>query len=179
MSERQFFRYSLALPLLVPLLAFGVRVFYNLAVGNPWRDFGPPGLLGTVCEFLVLSLVFGAGPYCVFASWAWCQIPHQPLWRTRAIIALSPFLTILPHLCLVCLIQLVWPRGELGSMLFWLTPWYLYIGYPYVVVVFAIYFLVRSRWLFHEPSNHAAQPSHGAPPVEHGCSKRTLRAVGG
>jgi hypothetical protein len=171
MSERTFFRLSLLLPFVVPLVGFGVRVSYNLVAGNRWSDLDAPEPFGSILLYVVYSLVFGAGPYGVFAAWAWCRIPRQSMATTRAIIALSPLLTMIPHLLLGLLILVAWPRSELGNILLHLTPWYLLIGCPYVALVFIVYGLFRRRF--------RARPDDGAPSMPGSPSTGSLRSAGG
>jgi hypothetical protein len=138
-SVATFFRWSLAMPLVLPLLV--------LPLGLARNEVGGLGFL------LLMSLVFGGVPYLVFAAlllW-WSRGKSEAQLRRAGLLA--PVLMLPVYwLCLILdtaiTRQIVRDPADLGNLMFTLSLFILTFGYAYVILAMAMLALfTRLGWV--------------------------------
>ena len=139
MTVAAFFRWALALPLVLPLLALPLALVRN--------EVGGLGFL------LLMSLVLGGVPYLIFAGlllW-WSRGKSEAQLKRAGLLA--PFL-MLPVYWLVLAIdalvtrQIVQELTNLGNLMFTLSLFLLAFGYAYVVLAVVLLALfTRLGWV--------------------------------
>ena len=133
MKARLYFQLSFLLPIILPLL---VWIMGGFDLGN--------GILAV----LILSLVVGGIPYLFFLAGFFCWVTGKDLRSIQRFTFLAPLLFI--PVFLACGFVVMLPKMRLGEELRNMSNWVLgfsyvilFVGYFYVILVNAGYYLLR------------------------------------
>jgi hypothetical protein len=139
MSPDRIYRFSIWLPLIVPMAVIVVMNVLLKGFGMP----KPSGLIDVALETLAWSAIFGGLPYIVLALWAtwWIRGRSEP--AIRRVMFLAPLLMV-GAFGTACLIM-----GTVGDrMEIWIRIWargasiMIPLGYAYIALT-----LLLRRWL--------------------------------
>lgn len=152
LSARRYFQISLLFPILLPLLTLAIPRPRdpNAFVATHSALTGALGVAG-------LALLIAGIPYVLFAIALYFWIRHQSLPVIHVTAVLSPFMFCIPVWLFILCLGGVHDIGAAVFAFVFYSFWTLLVGYPYVLIVYAIYFVLRITGII--ASNQTMQPT--------------------
>jgi uncharacterized membrane protein len=146
------YKWSLALPLIVPILSAIPLLFVSS------NDAEPLGLLSGVIAAIILSGLVGGIPYLILVGLLLWWMRYKNEKQIRRVLILSPILLLPLSLIFITTISLLRFGAEetltdFSEVLTFYVPFILGFGYGYVALVFGAVFMLRRTGVILPPNS--------------------------